>query len=217
MIYGWSLSRNVRPGEQIDHPTEGIAFIPPVLHQLSRVFEVKFLHMYMIFYSMLEPLHTGRFDFYIYTDIDTNLLSITPLSMCQISFLFLKKKENKTGGRPFRWWAEKLSFGCREVRGFFRHLTGNSKYWGCSLLWWYKGILDDISHKTIGYVLLLWRYVFFGGMLDVGLLGLFSWGYLGVQDPVIAVNRTSPIHLKRGYIPFIQLGCPSLVPWITKG
>lgn len=34
---------------------------------------------------------------------------------------------------------------------------------------------------------------FFGGMLDVGLLGLFSWGYLGVQDPVIAVNRTSPI------------------------
>jgi hypothetical protein len=58
MIYGWSLSRNVRPGEQIDHPTEGIAFIPPVLHQLSRVFEVKFLHMYMIFYSMLEPLNT---------------------------------------------------------------------------------------------------------------------------------------------------------------
>ena len=38
--------------------------------------------------------------------------------------------------------------------------------------------VDDISHKTIGSVFsLLWRYVFFGGMLDVGLLGLISWGY----------------------------------------
>lgn len=100
------------------------------------------------------------------------------------NFIFvLEKKKKKTGGRPFRWWAEKLSFGCREVRGFFQHLTGNSKYWGCSLLWWYKGILDDISHKTIGYVLLLWRYVFFWGDVRRGALGFVLMGILGGAGP----------------------------------